>query len=241
MTAYVRQFVEIPNSATSSPVRSIFGTFPQATLPGSTIAVFSCYSHFLTTPATCSDSINGQYPQLNSVADATVSGNIWFCSFASVNANSLTTSTSVSFNLTAPTYYVGMIMFEISGVAALLDHSGIIQTGITGTSLNNINSGSMAAPGSVFMLASSAMTTENGSAPYYPNPGSGYTLGGHWFQDTALSGNALATWEYASLTNPGITTAAFNSPSGSTGDSFITLGMAFSVAVPLMVPVAWFV
>jgi hypothetical protein len=231
-TVSIRQWRMGTNNQSTSTT-NITNSFSSATLAGSAIVLNICFSndngHISATP---SDTKGNTYTLRAESADTTSNGDerfqVWVCQSAVALAMTDTITFSPS------TDYSEMDIYEVTGTTGFLAGSGNntgtgYQSGIGASA--SLSSGSIACgTGNCFLMGWSMNTLDNGTSPFYPTVAGVLTNGGQWFDDATVSpANApLATWGYASTSNYGTNPVHFTSSPNSSGDQYVTYGIAFS-------------
>jgi hypothetical protein len=181
---------------------------------------------------TCADSKGNTYVKRGDVADTSSNGDeryVWFVCDSATHALSSTDTITVT---GSGTDYNESLFWELTGSTGYLTYAGNWQQGISGSSANNLNTGSLAcgSASSVFVLACSMNSTGSGTTPYYPIVGTGLTNGGNWFKFDQAGNVYTAVWGYGTFASPGTFSAKFTSSSGSSSDNYVTSGIAFGVS-----------
>lgn len=237
MAAQILQYVEFPNSNSNYSGLPWAISFPRNMTAGSKIVVVSTQSNDPGDPTIVfTDTKSNTYGKKVDAVDLTP-GNQRFFIFYCETPTLLTTSDTflVTYTGSGATDWTGYAAFEVAGLktTAYLGANGNDQQGITGFSSGNLNTGSIACgSGTVFVIAASTGTTQNGAAPYYPTVGAGgLSTYATWFNDSQVAspGN-IGTLAFGTFQNPGTRTFTFSSPSGASSDAFVTVGIALAVA-----------
>lgn len=228
MSGSIVQYKDVANSTTTS-LTTQSASFSANMTAGNSIAVLFCTSNDAgrnPTTSTMSDSNGNTYTLAVNVADTSGTGDERYYWFYCLNPTILTSAQSITG--ATGTDYTGITIFELNGVTGFLGANGTWQTGInasnTGLSTGSLSAGS----GNSFILASSMNSLDNGSAPFYPTVGAGLTLDFNSFYAPGY-GN-LSAVGHGNFSNQGTTPVNFTSSPNSTGDNYITLGIAFSTA-----------
>lgn len=233
MTAAIRQvFLYDPGNgiSSSSPKSFSVSALPQGNvLAGSTLIGMPTCSNFVGIIVwQVNDSQNGIYAPLDVERDP---ANVSFGSYYQKNCAALSSTDTVTLhfgpsNGTDGTEdFYGMVFIEVTGVTAtpLLDHKGNLQT-VASTTADGVTSTALTC-GAVagILIAASYQTTQNGSTPFEPNAGTGFTSGGTGFV-WSLAGPVVRV-ESLHSTNLGTRAATFT-PSSATSDNYVTLAVA---------------
>ena len=229
MGAVINPVIGVNTNLTHNPATGSYNISPSANMQaGSDIAIgFTCSIDPANPTLKCTDTQGNTYLLYGNTADTSTQGSQRFMWFYCANPTPLTTSDVVTVSNNYAALWDGLLFFEVAGVTgSVLDSKGAWQQNITGSSANNLSTPNMAG-GSVsnFVIAVSMGTTSNGTAPYYPSVGTGLTLGGQWFNDGGHGGANIAIWATGTFQAPGNFPALFTSPSGASGDNFVTVAL----------------
>lgn len=241
MVAAVRQVKLIDTGVTqlNSPQQTAVSAFPLGnTLAGSVLIAMPTASNFVNTIVWgANDNKNGAYGSVDNTQDV---GNCTFNSYYKPNSLALTGSDIIQWRFgdsngaDGNEDFVGCLLIEVTGVTAtpLLAHA--INSGTNGvqtvasTSTDAITTANMvcgAVPG-IVIAASYNSTSDVGSAPFAPAPGTGFTDLGTSFL-FGHAGEACVRVQSMRSANLGTLAATFTATTA-TSHNYQTLALAFA-------------